>query len=75
MDKVRTIPYGYTVRNGKTIIEPNEARCIRKIFSDYINGASLKDIADDLTESQIPITIKACCSHLPPRRAVLAKLK
>ena len=61
MGKVRTIPYGYTVRNGKTIIEPNEARCIRKIFSDYINGASLKDIADDLTESQIPITIKACC--------------
>ncbi len=58
MKKNRYIPYGYSVRNGHTVIEHNEAEVIRRIFSSYINGASLQEIADLLTEERIPYTEK-----------------
>ena len=32
MKKTRFIPYGYTVRNGKTVIEHAEADIIKEIF-------------------------------------------
>ena len=54
MKKTRFIPYGYTVRNGRTVVEHTEADIIRQIFIDYINGASLKEIAEDLTTRRIP---------------------
>jgi len=60
MSENRKIPYGYTVRNGKTVIEPTEAGYIRRIFEEYINGATLKDIADSLTSERVPFTIKSC---------------
>lgn len=59
MKKTRFIPYGYTIRDGRTIIEHTEADVIRQIFNDYINGASLKEIAEDLTARCIPYTEKA----------------
>ena len=43
MKKTRFIPYGYTMRNGRTVIEHGEADIIRYIFDEYIKGASLKD--------------------------------
>lgn len=58
MKKTRFIPYGYTIRDGKTVIDHTEAEVIRLIFEDYINGASLKDIAQDLTAKHIPYTEK-----------------
>lgn len=58
MKKTRYIPYGYTVKDGKTVIEHEEARVIRKIFESYIGGNSLKDIADELTSLGIPYTEK-----------------
>ena len=58
MKKTRFIPYGYTIRDGKTVIDHTEAEVIRLIFEDYINGASLKDIAEDLTAKHIPYTEK-----------------
>ena len=58
MKKTRFIPYGYTVRNGRTVVEHTEADIIRQIFIDYINGASLKEIAEDLTTRRIPYTEK-----------------
>ena len=42
MKKIRYIPYGYTMRNGRTVIAQDEAMVIREIFSAYINGASLQ---------------------------------
>ena len=48
MKKTRYVPYGYTVRDGKTVVEHEEARVIRNIFDSYINGDSLKSIADSL---------------------------
>ena len=58
MKKNRFIPYGYTMRNGKMVIEKTEAEVIRRIFSAYIDGASLKEIADELTAQQVPYTEK-----------------
>lgn len=58
MKKTRYIPYGYTVKDGKTVIEHEEAQVIRKIFESYISGNSLKDIADELTSLGIPYTEK-----------------
>ena len=58
MKKTRFIPYGYTIREGRTVIEHSEAEIIREIFDDYIKGASLKDIAESLTQRKIPYTEK-----------------
>ena len=58
MKKTRFIPYGYTVCDGRTIIDRCEAEVIRDIFKEYITGASLKDIAGDLTERKVPYTEK-----------------
>ena len=58
MKKTRFIPYGYTIREGRTVIEHTEAEIIREIFEEYIKGASLKDIAENLTQRRIPYTEK-----------------
>lgn len=58
MKKIRYIPYGYTMRDGRTVISNQEAEVIREIFKAYIGGASLKDIAEELTSRQIPYTEK-----------------
>lgn len=58
MKKTRFIPYGYTIRDGRTVIEHTEADVIRQIFNDYINGSSLKEIAEDLTARRVPYTEK-----------------
>lgn len=58
MKKTRFIPYGYTIREGRTVIEYTEAEIIREIFEEYIKGASLKDIAESLTHRKIPYTEK-----------------
>jgi len=58
MKKTRFIPYGYTIREGRTVIEHTEAEIIREIFDEYIKGASLKDIAENRTQRRIPYTEK-----------------
>ena len=58
MKKTRFIPYGYTMRNGRTVIEHGEAGIIRYIFDEYIKGASLKDLAEELTAKRVPYTEK-----------------
>ena len=58
MKQNRFIPYGYTVRDGRTVIEHTEADIIKEIFEEYIKGASLKDIAENLTARKVPYTEK-----------------
>ena len=58
MKKTRYIPYGYTMKNGKLVIEKTEAEVIRAIFEEYVDGASLKEIADELTKLKVPYTEK-----------------
>lgn len=58
MKKTRYIPYGYTMQNGRTIVAHEEATVIQEIFDAYIKGASLKEIADELTRRKVPYTEK-----------------
>ena len=49
MLKNRNIPFGYCVINGKYALNIAESEAVQKIFSDYINGKSLKTIAAEMT--------------------------
>ncbi|MCL2301352.1 MAG: recombinase family protein, partial [Firmicutes bacterium] len=44
-----TAPFGYTMEMGRMIVHPREGEIVRAMFADYLAGASLKDIAEDLT--------------------------
>ncbi len=54
MKKNRTIPFGYEMKNGE--IKPNliESRAVQTIFESYLQGHSLADIAQRMSESGIP---------------------
>ena len=54
MLKNRSIPFGYCVVNGINALNAAEAEAVRKIFSDYISGKSLKAIA---AEMKIPYNV------------------
>ena len=60
MKKIRYLPFGYTIRNGQTVIDQQETETVRGIFTAYIHGASLKEIAEDLTAKNIPYTERSC---------------
>ena len=49
MLKNRSIPFGYCMVNGKYVLNAPEAEAVRKVFSNYIGGKSLKTIAADMT--------------------------
>lgn len=51
--KIRNIPFGYTMENGKIICHPTESQTVQDIFSDYLNGQSLLKIAEILNEEQV----------------------
>lgn len=46
---IRTILFGYEIKDGKHVIVDIEAQVIRDIYAEYINGKSFKAIADNLT--------------------------
>lgn len=54
MKKIRSLPYGYLIRNGKRVIDEKEASVVRRIFREYQEGASMSEIAVSLTRAQIP---------------------
>lgn len=49
----RWILFGYKMEYGNYLIVPHESETVRRIFSSYIDGMTLKSIADDLTAEQI----------------------
>ncbi len=51
MPKNRVIPFGYCMRNGEITAEPKEVYAVTTIFSEYLNGGSLLQIAK-LMESE-----------------------
>ena len=53
MQRNRTIPFGYTMMCGRIVIEPAEANAVIKIFSEYINGMSLLNIARHMELSNV----------------------
>lgn len=51
---------GYTTDdNGDMIIVENEAAIVRFIYENFLDGMSVRDIADELTRRKIP-TVKGC---------------
>lgn len=58
--KMRTIPYGYTVQNGETAPHPGESKIVRRIFKDYLGGASLLIIAQVLAAEKVEFLPDRC---------------
>jgi DNA invertase Pin-like site-specific DNA recombinase len=53
------VPYGYRRlrdmdRKGEIEIDPVHAVIVQRIFSEYVNGKSVREIARDLTRDKIP---------------------
>jgi len=48
------IPYGYDYSNGKLTINHNESENVKNIFQNYLNGISMKKIAEELNLKSIP---------------------
>jgi DNA invertase Pin-like site-specific DNA recombinase len=48
------IPYGYDYSNGKLTINLNESENVKNIFQNYLNGISMKKIAQELNLKCIP---------------------
>ena len=45
----RKLPFGYVIEGGVTQPHPQEANAVRYIFGQYLDGASLLAIAEDMT--------------------------
>lgn len=54
MKKKRALPFGYTIKKGRRIIDSDEAATIQKIFTEYQNGATMSELAATMTRLQIP---------------------
>lgn len=54
MPKNRVIPFGYCIRNGEITAEPKEVYAVSTIFSEYLKGGSLLQIAKLMKKSDIP---------------------
>lgn len=48
------IPYGYDYSDGNLIVNPEEAKNVEDIYDMYINGMSMKKIAEELNSRDIP---------------------
>ncbi|RLF60496.1 MAG: hypothetical protein DRN25_02535 [Thermoplasmata archaeon] len=47
-------PYGYNYKNGRLIVNRKEALWVKKIFELYLQGYSLKNIAEYLNSRKVP---------------------
>lgn len=54
MARLRTISYGYEIRNGVVVVQPEEAKTVAEIFSLYVAGKTLQNISDILVQRSIP---------------------
>ena len=52
--RVSTAPYGYDVVDGNFVVNENEAKVVRRIFQDYLDGKSATAIARTLNEEDLP---------------------
>lgn len=51
--KNRMYSYGYGCVNGQLAVIPEEAVVVKKVFSDYISGKIMREIADELTATNV----------------------
>ena len=48
-----SVPYGFRLINKETVVYEPEAEIVRKIYTDYLNGKSTTEIANELTAKKI----------------------
>ncbi|MDE7122518.1 MAG: recombinase family protein, partial [Oscillospiraceae bacterium] len=51
MAKNRIIPFGYRIEDGQILIHPEEQKVVVYIFSEYLKGRPMSEIASEI---QIP---------------------
>ena len=51
---IRTILYGYEIRDGQKSVCPEEAMVVREVFTLYLGGASYQNIAETLEKRGVP---------------------
>ena len=56
MAKNRIIPFGYCMKNGEITTEPKEVYAVAAIFSEYLSGSSLLQIAKLMESEKIRYT-------------------
>lgn len=67
---------GYTKNeDGKLIVDENEAKIVRRIFREYLEGASFRDIANGLEKDKIRTGGKRYKWHLSIIRGILRNEK
>lgn len=57
MARNRVIPFGYCMKNGEITTDPKEVYAVAAIFSEYLNGRSLLQIAKLMESEKIRYTI------------------
>lgn len=50
----RHLPIGYRIQNGKADIVPEEAKLVKDIFQNYLNGITTARIASILIKQGVP---------------------
>ena len=52
--KKRTLPFGYEIKSGKVIVQPEEAAVVRELFEAYGNGASYQELSRRMKARAVP---------------------
>lgn len=53
MSKNRYLPFGYCIKNGAFTIQEEEAALVKKIYERYLQGATMKAIAQELNAQPV----------------------
>lgn len=53
MSKIRHLPFGYCIKNGAYTFQEEEAALVKKIFERYLQGATMRAIAEELNTQPI----------------------
>lgn len=49
----RKQPFGYHIRNGKITVNAVEVEIVKRIYADYLNGASFNEITNELKNQSV----------------------
>ena len=58
--KIRNIPYGYQYKNGSIATQAEETKTVKRIFTEYLNGLSLLNTAEQLNNEHIEYMPGVC---------------
>lgn len=54
--KIRSLPFGYRIKDGKICVDEANANTVRMIFKQYVQDASYQKLADTLERQGVPYT-------------------